>query len=318
VASLFFSYSRVDEGLRDELETQLAMLRRQGIIEVWHDRRIDAGEDFAKEIDHHVETDDIFLLLVSANFLASDYCYEREMKRAMERHEAGEAIVIPVILRPCDWHSAPFGKLNATPPSGRPVTMYPDRDEALLEVAKSVRSAAEKLNKGRTVVVDRPLTRREPTPAASVRGPRSSNLRLAKQFSQRDRDHFKLDTFEYMAKYFENSLSELSARNPGIETSFRRIDANRFTATVYRDGQAAARCTVFIGGFASGGVAYVTSETTDSNTYNEYLSVDSDDQSLFLRSSGMALGQQEDARKLTQEGASEFYWSLLIGGLQRR
>ena len=90
MASLFFSYSHVDENLRDQLETQLAMLRRQGAIEVWHDRRIGAGDEFDPEIMQHVENDDIILLLVSPNFLASDYCYDREMLRAMERHEAGE------------------------------------------------------------------------------------------------------------------------------------------------------------------------------------------------------------------------------------
>jgi hypothetical protein len=74
---------------------------------------------------------------------------------------------------------------------------------------------------------------------------------------------------------------------------------------------------VFIGGFPLEGISYVASETSESNAYNENLSVDSDDQSLFLRSSGMAMRQREDAKKLTQEGASEFYWSLLIDGLQR-
>ena len=78
-------------------------MKRQGIIETWHDRRIGAGQDFGCEIDQHVETDDIILLLVSSDFIDSDYCYNREIRRAMERHEAGDAIVIPVILRACDW-----------------------------------------------------------------------------------------------------------------------------------------------------------------------------------------------------------------------
>lgn len=125
--TLFFSYSHADEALRDQLEKQLAMLKRQGAIETWHDRRIGAGSDFGSEIDDHVNKDDIILLLVSSDFLASDYCYDREMLRAMERHKAGEAVVIPVILRACDWHNAPFGKLNAVPRDGRPVTLWPDR-----------------------------------------------------------------------------------------------------------------------------------------------------------------------------------------------
>ena len=144
MTSVFFSYSHADEALRDQLEKQLSILKRQGVIEVWHDRRIGAGQDFAQEIDSHLETADIILLLVSTDFLASDYCYENEMKRAMERHDAGEAIVIPIILRPCDWHGAPFRKLNASPPDGKPVTQYSDRDRALLEVAKAIRAATQR------------------------------------------------------------------------------------------------------------------------------------------------------------------------------
>ena len=151
--SVFFSYSHADDALRDQIEKQLALLKRQGVIEVWHDRRIGAGQDFAKEIDRHVETDDIILLLVSSDFLASEYCYEREMAQAMQRHEADEAIVVPVILRACDWHGAPFGKLQAVPTDGKPITQFPDRDQAMLEVVKAVRAAA----------ASDPLRRRSPS-----------------------------------------------------------------------------------------------------------------------------------------------------------
>jgi hypothetical protein len=146
MATVFFSYSHADEALRDQLEKQLALLKRQGVIETWHDRRIGAGAEFAQEIDEHVNSDDIILLLVSSDFLDSDYCYEREMKRALERHEAGEAVVIPVILRPCEWTHAPFGRLNATPPDGRPITKFSDRDDALLEVVTAIRAAADEIN----------------------------------------------------------------------------------------------------------------------------------------------------------------------------
>jgi hypothetical protein len=316
VASVFFSYSHADEALRDQLEKQLSLLKRQGVIEVWHDRRIGAGGDFADEIDRHVETDDIILLLVSADFLASDYCYEKEMKRAMERHETGAAIVIPVILRACDWHGAPFGKLNASPPDGKPVTQYPDRDQALLEVAKAVRAAVEKIA-GKLAAPPRlaVLKSSMATPATTA-GPRSSNLRIAKDFSERERDQFRNDSFEYMAKFFENSLNELAKRNFGIETNFRRVDANRFTATVYKNGKSASRCTVFIGDrFTSNGIAYVSNETTESNSYNECLTIHADDQSLYLKGVGMARG---DSEKLSQEGAAEFYWSTLVERLQGR
>jgi TIR domain len=123
---LFYSYSHKDEKLRDQLEDHLAMLKREGVIRGWHDRRISAGREWEGQLDKHLDSADIILLLTSSAFLASDYCYDVEVKRAMERHEAREARVIPVILRACDWHSAPFGKLQAFPKDGKPVKQWPD------------------------------------------------------------------------------------------------------------------------------------------------------------------------------------------------
>lgn len=321
--SIFFSYSHQDEGLRDQLEQQLAILQRQGIISVWHDRRILAGSEIDHSINVQLEQANIILLLVSPAFLASDYCYDREMMRAMERHEAGEARVIPVILRPCDWHETPFGKLMATPTDGRPVTLWPDRDQAFLEVARAIKAAAKDLSGVAPATPTPPLqttTQTQPAPnAAPTLPPRSSNLRLARTFTERDKDAFKIETFEYMARFFEQSLGELEARNPGIEGAYRRIDANRFSGVIYRDGKAVARCTVFMGGAAYlNGIAYSSTETNDSNSFNECLSVQCDDQLLFLKAMGFGHhGGAADA-KLSQEGASELYWAMLIQPLQRR
>jgi hypothetical protein len=290
------------------------------VIETWHDRRIGAGNDLDKAIDAHLEADDIILLLVSADFLASDYCYDREMARAMERHTAGEAVVIPVILRACDWHGAPFGKLMATPPDGRPITLWPDRDQAMLEVAKAVRGAAERL--GRPPVESRATTSSSRTapPVDGAESVRSSNLRVAKRFNDQDKDAFRIQAFDYLAKFFENSLAELGRRNPGVDGTFRRIDANRFTCVAYRDGKTVARCTVFMGGgHFGGGIAYTSSETTESNSFNENLSVEADDQALYLRGMGMSrIGRGgRDGEKLSLEGAAELYWDLFIEPLQR-
>lgn len=318
--SVFFSYSHADEELRDQLEKQLSMLKRQGAIETWHDRRIGAGEEIHHAIDEHINTDDIILLLVSPDFLASDYCYDIEMTRAMERHEMREAIVIPVILRACDWHHAPFGKLNAVPRDGKPITSWPDRDEAFLQVAKAIREAATPRAGGRASPA---IDRLQPPPATfaspvNIPGPRSSNLRLARNFSQKDKDQFKLDTFEYIARFFENSLNELGDRNPGIDGAFRRVDANRFFATIYRNGKDIARGTVYLSnddGFGRG-ICYVRGETTASNSMNESLNIETDDQTIHLKSSGLAsIGQNRD-RKLTQEGAAELLWDILIQPLQ--
>lgn len=290
-ARVFFSYSHHDEALRNQLEVHLAALKRQGIIEPWHDRRIDAGEEFADVIDRHVESDDIILLLVSPDFIASDYCYEREMKRAMERHERGEAIVIPVILRPCDWQRTPFGKLNATPPDGKPVTLFANTDQAFLEVTTAIRRAADRMTGKHERPEAAPTARAgDATHSDRRAGPRSSNLRLAKTFTDRDKDRFKRETFDYIARFFENSLQELSARNDSVQGDFQQIDANRFTAAIYQNGRAASRCTVFLGeGNFARGIAYSESDNSAANSYNELLTVEADEQSMFLRPMGLAV-----------------------------
>lgn len=323
---VFFSYCHADEELRNQLEKQLAILKRQGVIETWHDRRIGAGQELDSAISAELESSDIILLLVSADFLNSNYCYEIEMTRAMERHAAGDAIVIPVILRSCLWKDAPFGNLNATPPDGKAVMQWSDRDVAFTEVAKAIKGAAGRLSKRRdaepAAAPPRALMAAPVQAAPSalvVASGRSSNLRVAQNFTERDKDRFKHETFEYIAAYFSNSLDELASRNQSIDGDFRRIDANRFITVIYRNGKSVARCTVFIGGsFFGDGIAYAANETTESNSCNETLRVEADDQMLYLTSMGMAHvgGRGQLEAKLSQEGAAELYWSMLIEPLQ--
>src|SRR5438067_2533914 len=105
-------------------------MKHEGLIVDWHSRSISAGEERAKEIDAHLNTAHIILLLISANFLASNYCYGIEMQRALERHETGEARVIPIILRPVDWEHIPsLSKLQALPTKAKPVTTWPTPPE---------------------------------------------------------------------------------------------------------------------------------------------------------------------------------------------
>ena len=142
---VFFSYAHRDAILRNALAAHLRLLEREGIIKGWHDRRLTGGTEWAGAIDKHLHTAQIILLLISADFLASDYCYDVELRLAIERHEAGEARVVPIILRPVDWYSAPFGTLQALPKDGRAVTLWTNKDEAFLDIARGIRSIAEEL-----------------------------------------------------------------------------------------------------------------------------------------------------------------------------
>lgn len=147
--SLFYSYSHHDEELRRKLEDHLAGLRWNEMITDWHDRNIDAGEEWAEEIDRNPTSADVILLLVSASFIDSKYCWSIEMRKALERHEKGEAIVIPVILPPCFWRATPFAKLQAVPTDAKPVTSWSDPDEALYDVARKIERAVADLQQQR-------------------------------------------------------------------------------------------------------------------------------------------------------------------------
>lgn len=139
VRSVFVSYSHKDQRYRDRMETSLSQVRRDKQISFWHDRMILPGQEWGQEIYKNLEKADIVLLLVSPDFLASDYAYSREMKRALERHNSGAAMVVPIILRPSEWQNSPLEVLEVLPSKGRPVTRWPDRDEAWLDVAQGLR-----------------------------------------------------------------------------------------------------------------------------------------------------------------------------------
>jgi internalin A len=146
---LFYSYSHKDEEHRRRLETHLKLLHRQGLIVSWHDRLIEAGDDWKNAISTYLEQAGIILLLVSADFLASDYCYDIEMKRALERAEAGEAVVIPIIVRNVAWTSAPFAKLQSLPTEGKAVTSWSDPDSAWREISEGIARKAQDILKKR-------------------------------------------------------------------------------------------------------------------------------------------------------------------------
>ena len=142
---------------------------------------------------------------------------------------------------------------------------------------------------------------------------------MAKRFTERDRDIFLHDAFDYIAKYFENSLTELMRRNSDIETTFRRIDANRFTGVVYRDGKKINGCTIFLGNpISSRGISYTPNDSGNTNSFQESLTAESNEQSIFLKSMGFSarLLDSNKGEKLSHEGGAELLWSMFMERLQ--
>jgi len=139
--NIFISYSHKDEPMKAELEKFLITLKRNKTICVWQDRELLPGIEYKKEILDELHNADIILLLISQDFIASDFIYDIELKHAMERHEQGTARVIPIILRVCDWQNLSFGKLVALPTDGNPVVTFENRDEAYTKISRQIMRA---------------------------------------------------------------------------------------------------------------------------------------------------------------------------------
>jgi ABC-type branched-subunit amino acid transport system substrate-binding protein len=190
---LFYSYAHADAELRDQLDKHLSLLRKHDFIKQWYDRDICAGEDRSRRVDRHLNEARIILLLISSDYLESQYLYNIEMRRALERQEAGEVCVIPILLRPVDLQGAPFAHLEAFPQNRKPVTNWPDRDQAFEDIAKGLRRVVEELR-----IADQKVHSQNGEPVTTRSNPDQA--------------------FEDIAKGFRRILRELQERDIGRKT----------------------------------------------------------------------------------------------------
>jgi hypothetical protein len=313
---LLFSYSHKDEEFRDQLDAHLSLLKRQEKLLTWHDRRITAGEEIDKAIREELESSQIILLLISANFLASNYCYEKEMQLAIERHNNGTAVVIPVILHPCDWQTAPFGGLRATPTDGVPISKYPNQHEAFSIVAKDIRQVVERFLGSNKVVASK-LDQKDAETQISD-SYQSGTIKVKRNFGDLERDKFLEESYEYIARYFDNSLRELSSKNSQIDTQFKRLNETKFTASVYSNSQRVAQCTIGYGSgiFKLASITFSNSGNANESSFNESLSVEDDGYHLYFRPLGMPMIRKSSKSILSQQEAAEYYWEILIAPLK--
>ena len=322
MVTLVFSYAHADEALRNELEKHLSPLKRTGRISTWHDRRIVPGEEFEGQIDRYFSEADIILLLISSDFIASDYCYQIEMSTALQRHERGEAVVIPVTLRPCAWHQLPFGKLLAATVDGKPIVQFPSYDDGFVQVVDAVSRALDKLGAktpqavqpqqaGRTKAVDATISIGRSTP-------RSSNLAIPKSFTDLDRDRTCREGFDYLARFFENSLAELKKRNEGLETDFQRRDADAFACSIYQHGRKICQGGFWRNARGMGGDICYSQSGISQNSYNESMSIAENGQVMGFRPlMGGHMGGQRD-QLLTSEGMAEHFWEMFFAPLKQQ
>jgi hypothetical protein len=330
MARVFVSYSHVDQGLRSQLDVHMAMLKRQDHAEVWTDHCIRPGEPFDSTISDALEAADVILLLVSPEFLHSDYCFSVEMKRALVRAEAGQAEVVPIILRPCDWKASDIGRLKALPTDGVPVVKFKTYDDGFHDVVTHLRA-----------MLTKPASK-QPFPKHSAKGAsalgadagladtampsqapitrRSSNLNLPRKFTDLDRSEFVREGYNYILEYFTNSLKELEARNSHVQTRIRPETGSSFVATIFSDGKKVAGCFIRQGGFVGGNsISYLANDEPQMNASNESLSLADDKFNLGWRSTfGASFSGRDSNGLMTHEGAAGHFWDTFVRPLQHR
>lgn len=141
---LFYCYAREDKSLCNELDKHLSWLKQRYRLTIWHDSKILPGEEWEQSIDTNLNNANLILLLISPDFMASEYC-SKEMQRALEQSKARTCRVISILLRPCYWKDAPFSSLQLLPTDAKPVTRWTDRDEAFENVVTEISRTIEDL-----------------------------------------------------------------------------------------------------------------------------------------------------------------------------
>ena len=199
----FISYSHINDHALKRLHTHLVVLRRDHHINEWYDREILAGDDVDQEISEQLETCELFLALVSPDYLASGYCYDIEMTRALERHDAGEVRVVPIIIELCEWKKTPLRHLMALPRDSKPVSKWENEDEAYLNVVTELRRILARDNQdNETAHMPTP----EQNPAQSPAGPR---YRVKREFDEIDKSQFREHAFGNIRSLIESEMTNI-------------------------------------------------------------------------------------------------------------
>ena len=300
----FISYSHRGDWARERLHTHLEMLRPEGQIEDWYDREILAGDDIDDEISEQLESCELFLPLVSPDFLASRYCYEREMTRALKRHDAGEVRVVPIIIEPCDWANSPLKRLKALPRNGKPVVVWTNHNTAFLDVVTELRRVVA----GGTVGISDSSAMPSVEPVATGR-----RYRVKREFDQIDRSDFREKAFDEIRRYFESAVAEVDGIE-GLRGRFVPLGQQSFGCTVINRGMrhGTAHITVHAGteALGFGDIFYSFSENAPANTMNGGFTIESDEYDLFLRPN-MFVGYGDRERVSAQE-AAQTLWSEFL------
>ncbi len=307
----FISYSHHDSDALDRLHVHLAPLRRDGLIREWFDRDILAGDDLNGKIAEQLESSSLFLLLVTPDFLNSNYCVEREMARALERQNAGEVRVIGIIAEPCDWQSTELRAIKVLPRDGKPIAEWTNANSAWLNVAQEIRLA---------VLEDRQTSsttnEQEGGSGPSARAPSAaSRYRAKRNFDDIDRSEFREQAFEEIRTYFKEAAAELDALDD-FRARVVDVSPTAFSCTIVNRAlkRGTAHLTVHRhtnSRSGMGDIYWSFEENAAPTSANGWLSIENDEFELFLKRDSYGFRSSERS-KLSGREAASLLWDETI------
>ena len=302
---LFISYSHADAELLERLHKHLAQLKRDGVISEWYDREIHAGGKIDEEVGAALASSDIFIACASPDYIASNYCYERELTTALEREAAGDLVIVPVIFEPSEWLETPLQKFKAVPRDGKAVSEHTNPNVALLDVATELRRLVASLG---APIETKSMPPGGPAQATSAVAP--SRYRVKREHDALHKRDFIEAAFNEIYKFFESSVAEI-ASVPDIEARLTPISGDRFSCTIINRGLRRGFETLHVRrGGSLGAIDILYGERYATNTSNGGFSIDSDDYQLYLKPLMFNLSQME--KRLTAKEAAQMLWDDLL------
>lgn len=304
---IFISYSHADDRFLGKLHKHLAMLKRDNLITSWSDNQITAGTNFGNRISSELSSSNVFLALISPDYLASNYCYDKEFQQASEMADKGSIRIVPVILEPSDWLSSPLSKFMALPKDGKAISEWTNPNNAYMDIVNGLRQLALDASDVMTST---------PNGSATQGSRVVRKVRLKREFDSIERADFVDLTYQTIKDYFDSALQELSLASDDLRTKFEPMSSNDFTCSlVNRAARREAHITIRNGkGNRSfgGQISYVFQWYADDGTSNGFLNVDSDDYQLYVVTEGFMSHRSESTSKSTPKQAAEWLWNDFV------
>jgi hypothetical protein len=305
MAKAFISYSHADEKIREKLHTHLAILRREGEIEAWQDQEILAGANLNRTISLALSSSQLFIAIVSPDYLNSNYCYEKEFQQAQELQTAGKMIIVPIIAEHCDWLNSPFREMKAVPKDGKPISDWTNDNAAYLNIISELRRVLNTIKMPiKTVMTDEPVA------------PSSKNYKIKKDFTQVDVVNFRRNSFNEIKKFFLESTDEINTVD-NIQAMLLSEDKDSFSCLISNRAKVNSNgyITVFMPSesmFGRADISYTLAERRQQNSIqmDNIFMIENDQYQLYW--SAKNIYGSNEKKSWTVKEISEKLWNAFI------